>query len=110
MQTRIHNPFGPPASHPARPMARLLTHSSQQQLAYILKKAEQINQTQAAILEILPAPLRAHCQVIDIDEGTLVMRVHNASIATQLRFEGPAIIRALNQKQITRIACKVRPY
>lgn len=110
MQTRIHNPFGPPAPHPARPMARLLAHSSQQQLAHILKKAEQINQTQVAVLDILPTHLRAHCQVIDIDENTLVMRAHNASVATQIRFEAPTIIRALNQKKITRITCKVRPY
>ncbi len=87
--------------------------SSDRDLQYIFKKAAHLKELNARITPLLPANIRPYCQIANINQDTLILLCANASVATQLRFSSPELIKQFNQlstlSMIKKIEYLVRP-
>ncbi|MDH5358478.1 MAG: DciA family protein [Gammaproteobacteria bacterium] len=60
----------------------------------------------------LPTQFSGHCRLANIDDTTLIIHTDNASLASLIRFQSPAICKTLSTefaRAITNIEIKVRP-
>jgi hypothetical protein len=84
-----------------------------QSLQTIMLKVAQIKQLQQRFLKYIEPNLKAYCQVANCSGTKLVVVVANGSVATQLRFASPDVLRRFKQdavfKYITQLEIKVRP-
>jgi hypothetical protein len=64
-------------------------------LGGILLKANYLQILNKKFLTLLDKTLRNHCQIANLREDTLIIAAENASIATRLRYEAPALLTKL---------------
>jgi len=90
----------------------LLT-TDHRQLEFILQKVTQLNKLNQRVAAYLDPNLVNYCQVANQSNEQLIIVVANGSIATQLRFCIPDLLKKLQQdplfKKIKNIQCKVLP-
>lgn len=102
MQT--NNPKDPASIH---------TLMQQSSFASIVRKAQLLLKIEQFMPDILPEGFAEHCRVMNLKEGTLVMKVTNSAIATQLRYREDRLINKMQAfpelQSILRIQFLVRP-
>lgn len=64
-------------------------------LATLLAKARTLDTLTARVRLHLPAPLRCHCRVVNIEDRVLVLAADSSAWAMKLRFQAPTLIEAL---------------
>ncbi|TAK75634.1 MAG: DUF721 domain-containing protein [Gammaproteobacteria bacterium] len=83
-----------------------------QELQFVLAKAKKLAELNQQIALLLDPPLREYCQVANLERGRLVILAANGSIATQLHFRLPDLLKRCQQdpalQSIREIHCKVR--
>lgn len=82
----------------------------------VLKKLRQrcqlLEQLNHLFQRSLPAQFSAHCRLVNIDNGTLIIHTDNASYASLIRFQAPALCKTLSNElnmTIHSMQVKVRP-
>lgn len=89
-----------------------LSHESKN-LNNILTKVKELDELNQKLAHYLEPNLSKYCQVANRIGNRLVILTANASIATQLRFQGIDLLRKFKQEpilqKIQEIHCKVRP-
>ncbi len=89
-----------------------LLKAPKSRLGWLLNKAKRINQLDVLLQDILDSPLNQHCQVINLEERSVVIAVDNASWATQLRYQQRDIVNRLRFHQqwayVQKLDIKVR--
>ena len=87
----------------------LLTEN--QDLQFIFAKIKKLGEINKKVLSHMDAALAAHCQVANLTGNCLVILASNSSIATQLRFQAPDLLKKLQQdpalKHVKEIQAKV---
>ena len=68
-------------------------------LKQLCTRAQALTKLNNYVQNLLPAPLKPHCQVANLHEGTLVMLVDSAVWANQLRFYQTTLLRAWQPDQ-----------
>lgn len=93
-----------------------ITHVLQQDskvLSTLFDKLKQLKQLNQLLAEYLDAKLVTHCQVANLENGSLIVITDNAIWATQFRFQIPDLLPKLRQHpalyHLKNIACKIRP-
>jgi len=84
-------------------------NSALHQLAQRTQRLEQLNYL---LKQALPSQFSAHCRLANINNGTLIIHTDNASYASLIRFQAPAIIKTLSTElkmEISNLDVKVRP-
>lgn len=79
-----------------RPFKDWLTQPS---LGRLVARARQILAIEKALPEVLPKELATHCQVLNIENGVLILASQSAAIITRLHYLSPEIIYFLNNQQ-----------
>lgn len=84
------------------------------ELQGLLRKVMQLSAIQTKLRTYLHPDIFQYCQVGNYAQGVLTLITANGSVATQIRFQGPDLIRKFKEdnvlKAIREIQCKVRPY
>jgi hypothetical protein len=62
------------------------------------ERAGQIRMFDYLLHEVAPKTLLGHVYVLNVRDGVLVLAVHHAAIATQIRFQAPKWLAQLNTK------------
>jgi len=86
--------------------------SSNSQLNRLSQRAQQLNQLNYVLQQVMPPQFSAHCQLANINQQTLVVHTDNASYASLLRFQAKTICSALSEhlsQPVTKLELKVRP-
>ena len=80
-------------------------------LQFIVKKTNQIAILGKLLNEILPRALAAHCHVMNVSSGTLLLQLDSAAFSIRVRYLTPILLEQLNQKKmgIFAIRCYIRP-
>lgn len=82
-------------------------------LLALLKKVQTIKTINQHFLNLLEPHIKPYCTVANVMGDHLVIIVANGSIATQLRFQAPDIIKLCSThsqlSMIKRLSCKVQP-
>jgi hypothetical protein len=82
-------------------------------LGTLLKKITVLNELSNRLSTFLDEHTRKYCQVSNLTGTTLTLIAANGSVATQLRFQMPDLLRKFKSdailKRIQTIECKVRP-
>tara|TARA_R110000868_G_scaffold208515_5_gene457988 strand:+ start:2054 stop:2530 length:477 start_codon:yes stop_codon:yes gene_type:complete len=82
-------------------------------LGTVLSKVKAIQTLNRTIIPLLEPRLQKYCQVANLANGVLVLLTANGSVATELRYATPDLLRKLREslalKHIREIQCKVRP-
>lgn len=90
-----------------------LLQPNHRDLQTVLSKVKAITNLNQLVTPILEENLRPYCQVANLCNGILVMLATNSSVATQLRYQTPDILKKLqgnpSLRHIREIQCKVRP-
>ena len=90
-----------------------LLQPNHRDLQTVLSKVKAITHLNQLVAPMLEASLRPHCQVANLSKGILVMLAANSSVATQLRYQSPDLLKKLqgnpSLRHIREIQCKVRP-
>lgn len=87
--------------------------SNHSDLQTLLLKCKEIERLNARFLQLLDEPLRQYCLVANANQHCLILLVANGSIATQMRFLTPDLLRKFKADSLLKsfrdIECKVRP-
>lgn len=81
-------------------------------LKNLMQRARLLEKLNLQLQRQLPAQFSAHCRLANVDNGTLIVHVDNASYASLLRFQAPSLCKTLSselQLNIQTIKVKVRP-
>jgi hypothetical protein len=81
--------------------------SGSSELSAAIGRARALNKLSTDVLQHLPSGLAHHCQVANYKENILILHAESASWATQLRFQAPAILKLLQEKQIVKNNCRI---
>ena len=71
-----------------------------------------LDQFNHILQQTLPAPFSAHCRLANINNDTLIIHTDNASFASLIRFQAPALCKELSTnfaQTVRHIEVKVRP-
>ncbi len=82
------------------------------QFQSILQHSRYLQQLEQQLFVILPAPLRPHCHVANLNADSLVLYTHSAAWATRLRYLQTLILtqaRQLTGLNLSRIEVRVQP-
>jgi hypothetical protein len=96
----------------SKPVSALLqpNHNDLQTVLSKVKAIQTLNQT---IIPLLDDSLQKYCQVANLANGVLVLLTANGSVASQMRYVIPDLLRKLRSnpslRHIHEIQCKVRP-
>lgn len=66
-----------------------------QKLKFVVQQAKLLGKLNKAILAVLPSDLAAYCQVVNLQQNTLIIAAESAAWATTLRYQCPALLTAL---------------
>ena len=90
------------------PVLEGFSHSS---LGKVIQKAKKLLALDRYVQTILPAEFASFCHVMNVNQGTLVLGVSSAAIATRIRFMSSDLVREIQKKiewqMIREIQCKV---
>lgn len=90
-----------------------LQSSPHASLQPLFSKLRELASISTHIKEILGEPLSQYCQVANIYGSRLVLIAANGSVATQIRFQTEALLKAIKKvpglAHIREIHCKVKP-
>jgi hypothetical protein len=82
-------------------------------LQTVLSKVKAIETLNHTIIPLLDPALQKYCQIANLTNGVLVILTANGSVATELRYHVPDLIRKLQKnhalRHIKEVQCKVRP-
>ncbi len=81
-------------------------------LHQLLQRTQRLEQLNYLLQQALPSQFSAHCRLANISGSTLIIHTDNASYASLIRFQSPAIIKSLSTELdliITHINVKVKP-
>ncbi len=88
-----------PASEPAmsdyEPAARLIAKGP---LAALLRHCQRLRSLETLVEPLLPPPMAGHVRVANYRQGELVLQTDSPAWTTRLRFETPALERALRSR------------
>src|SRR3990167_1545581 len=88
-----------------------LLQSEHHDLKSLMTKVKQLEKLNQKFIEYLPNELKNYCHVANINGNRLIIMAANGSIATQLRFQSPDILKKMNSNPlfacIKEIHCKV---
>ncbi len=94
-------------------MTKHILNNDGKVLQAILARVAELKQLNTLFAEHLEPVLAKHCQVVNIDQGCLIVIVDNGSWATQLRFQIPNVLSKLRNhahlQNLKGIICKTRP-
>jgi hypothetical protein len=80
-------------------------------LRKIIQKAEFLLALDRHVQTLLPPSFAPHCQVMNLNEYTLVLGVTSAAIGTRIQFMSEALLKSLREEprfaKILNIRCKV---
>lgn len=83
------------------------------QLSSILRRARYLQALTSELRGQLPAPLRNHCAVAGVSDGTLIVCADSAAWAGKVRFYGPALIAHLKKRprlhDLRQVRVKISP-
>lgn len=83
------------------------------QLANLVDKINQLRVFNQALIGILEDKLMRHCQVVNVEQGTLTLITDSASWATKLRFQTPEILKKMQTSstflKIKKLKVLIRP-
>ncbi len=89
-----------------------LIDGAQSRLGWIMRKAQRIQRLNSLLYDMLDSPLNSHCQVLNLEERSVIIAADNASWATQLRFQQRDILNRLHfhnsWRYLQQITIKVR--
>jgi hypothetical protein len=95
---------------------QVITHVLQQDsslLQGILDKLKHFKDLHTILAQYLDTKLAAHCQVVNMENGHLVIITDSALWATQFRFQIPALLPKLQKHEplssLKNISCKISP-
>jgi hypothetical protein len=87
--------------------------SPHRDLGAIFSKVKRLKEINRAVMKYLDANIAPYCQVANKMNKKLTLITANGSVATQLRFQAPDLLRAFKQdpdlNDIIEIQCKVQP-
>lgn len=78
----------------------------------LMQRAKLLEKLNLEFQRHLPAQFSAHCRLANIDNGTIIVHVDNASYASLLRFQSPNLCQTLASElklNIQSMKVKVRP-
>lgn len=81
-------------------------------LKNLMQRAQLLEKLNLQLQRHLPAQFSAHCRLANVDNGTLIVHVDNASYASLLRFQAPNLCKTLSTElelNIQTMKVKVRP-
>jgi len=84
-------------------------NSKLNQLSQRVQRIKQLNET---LKSLLPPQFSEHCYLANVNEHTLVVHTDNASYASLLRFQAPALCEALSKhlpQIVNKLDVRVRP-
>jgi hypothetical protein len=82
------------------------------QYSRLVSQARTLMALEVLLQELLPDPLRTHCQLLAIRDETLVLAADSPVWAARLRFHGPQLVKQLSRNQTVKlrtIRIRVRP-
>ena len=80
-------------------------------LQHLVGKAKTIEKLDNAVKALLDTKLAAHISVRNVENNTLKLAADDATWATQMHYQAPALLSALNKQfelQLRKIECRVR--
>ena len=77
--------------------------------APLLARARSLASLQNRVRRLLPAPLAAHCTVLNLRDGTLSLAADSPAWAARLRFMAGRLTERLDSREIRRIHVTTRP-
>lgn len=80
--------------------------------SYLINRAKTLQELEALLRELLPAPLNEHCRVLAIRDETLVLATSSPVWAARLRFHAPLLVKQLSAHQtvtLRTVCVRVRP-
>lgn len=93
--------------------AEAYLQSDQQDLPLLFAKIKALTELDQHLTKHLEPTIRQYCQVANVVGNRLILLAANGSIATQIRFQTPDLLRKFKSdvklKYIQDILCKVRP-
>jgi len=102
-----------PPSSCKQSLANYLTQAPQG-LQQVMRKAKELQLLQKTILSTLEPSWQKDCDIANLRDGCLVLITTNATIATQITFKAPELLKQLRANTtlplIKEIRCKVRPF
>jgi hypothetical protein len=78
----------------------------------VLERARKLARLEKAVLNLLPADLRAHCKVLNLKNETLVLATHSPAWAGRLRFAAPELCKQLECQYslaVPRVDIRIHP-
>ncbi len=90
-----------------------LLQPNHRDLQTVLSKVKAIQTLNQTIIPMLDESLQKYCQVANLTNGVLVLLTANGSVATQMRYTIPDLLKKLrgnpSLRHIREVQCKVRP-
>ena len=80
-------------------------------LKLIVQKAKKILTVEKFLNQIMPPEIPPHCQIMNLSQRTLILKLENSAWATRVRYLVPHLLEQFAQKDfgIQKIKCRVRP-
>ena len=97
-------------SKQAERISNICTHNNH--LNVLAKRAQQLVQLNTVFQSSLPTEFKAHCQLVNIHEHSLIVHTDNAAYASLLRFQAATLCQALSAhlpQTVSKLDVKVRP-
>jgi len=90
-----------------------LLQPNHRDLQTVLSKVKAIETLNHTLIPLLDPAIQKYCQVANLANGVLVVLTANGSVASQLRYQAPELLKQLHKtpalKHIREIQSKVRP-
>ena len=79
----------------------------------LVAKVQQLKSIQQLFTDILPTHLKAYCQVMNLKENILILKVNSAAWATRLKMDCPHLLKELRfhplLESVKEIEIRIRP-
>ena len=96
----------------SQPFSRVLSQS-EGLVPRLMARARELQRLERTVLERLPQPLREHCRLANLRDGTLVLQADSPVWGARLRYSAPSLLRELARgggvPRLRRIEILVRP-
>jgi hypothetical protein len=82
------------------------------QLNHLTQRVQQLNQLNLVLQQTLPIQFSSHCHLANVSAEHIIIHTDNASYASLLRFQAPAICKTLSEylpQAVNKLEVKVRP-
>jgi hypothetical protein len=82
------------------------------QLNKLTQRVQQLNKLNLVLQQALPIQFSSHCHLANVSAEHIIIHTDNASYASLLRFQAPALCKTLSEhlpQAVTKLEVKVRP-